>query len=636
MADIQTTVERHLYQGHILDRLNDLEENLRRIEVSGVEYSSLGQAIVTEISEQTVGAVNIIATSNLLKIGYDLSNYLSISVNSGGGATIDTTGSGALAHIYLQPQNNIYVSGGTTYFMGTDVRFSPQTPGAPFSLAANGQGYLVAGLKADYLAKSVTAGDGLTGGGELVANITVDLDTPGSLAHDSTSVAAGNHTHAIAASSNPGASASILKSDANGKLELEQIGIGVAPSYGIQVRGTTAPQVRIEYDASNYAGLSVNGSGILALSASGDIQLAPAGADVLPEANYSVNLGALANKFLTLYVAELVVETLVAAETRATLSGRVLIGSGSELTRDLGDQVGDTTIYVKHNGIDSGDILHLEGNLQVEFLKVTSVYSAEVEGDYSYTVTRDMDGSGRNAWDAGTAVVNTGNTGDSFIDIYASAGVLDGFGPSMIGHYRTSNTNHNDTVKVWAVGNLNGSYGVVTDKYGAAFGRYGSGFNNVLIDGTATGILFRNYTTTLASWVGDAITLGNATIEHITLDSNGLKVYGTDGNTVKLALQNDVTIGATSADHVIVSSTAIEMKDGSVVRGQWQTDGDIFIGSDISAAATTYFSIFANAQTYNTESMAAGDMLIGDNSASKANIFWDKSAGELLFQGWHK
>jgi hypothetical protein len=73
--------------------------------------------------------------------------------------------------------------------------------------------------------------------------------------------------------------------------------------------------------------------------------------------------------------------------------------------------------------------------------------------------------------------------------------------------------------------------------------------------------------------------------------------------------------------------------DNGVVRGEWQTSGDIFIGSDISNPDDTYFAIFAGAQTYNSESVAAGDMLIGDNSASKANIFWDKSAGQMEFRG---
>ena len=69
------------------------------------------------------------------------------------------------------------------------------------------------------------------------------------------------------------------------------------------------------------------------------------------------------------------------------------------------------------------------------------------------------------------------------------------------------------------------------------------------------------------------------------------------------------------------------------MRGEWQTDGDIFIGSNIASPGTTYLSVFATAQTYNSESMSAGDMLIGDNSANKANILWDYSAGQLLIRG---
>jgi hypothetical protein len=66
-----------------------------------------------------------------------------------------------------------------------------------------------------------------------------------------------------------------------------------------------------------------------------------------------------------------------------------------------------------------------------------------------------------------------------------------------------------------------------------------------------------------------------------------------------------------------------------------QTDGDLFAGSNIAAAATTAFAVFANAQTYGTasESMGAGDVLLGDNSAGKANVLWDQSVGRLLFRG---
>lgn len=63
------------------------------------------------------------------------------------------------------------------------------------------------------------------------------------------------------------------------------------------------------------------------------------------------------------------------------------------------------------------------------------------------------------------------------------------------------------------------------------------------------------------------------------------------------------------------------------------TDGDAKFGSDISAAATTALAVFATAQTYNSESVGAGDVLFGDNTAAKANMLWDVSDGKLLFRG---
>ncbi|MBN2393485.1 MAG: LamG domain-containing protein [Anaerolineae bacterium] len=65
-----------------------------------------------------------------------------------------------------------------------------------------------------------------------------------------------------------------------------------------------------------------------------------------------------------------------------------------------------------------------------------------------------------------------------------------------------------------------------------------------------------------------------------------------------------------------------------------ETDGDVFIGSDVGATATTSFAFFATAQTYGTasESMGAGDLLLGDNSAGKFNLKWDVSEGNLLLR----
>jgi len=83
--------------------------------------------------------------------------------------------------------------------------------------------------------RNISAGAGLTGGGDLSADrtlavgaglgITVNADDisltiPGTLTVSSGNNASGNHTHAITSSSNPGANARILATDASGALTL--------------------------------------------------------------------------------------------------------------------------------------------------------------------------------------------------------------------------------------------------------------------------------------------------------------------------------------------------------------------------------------------------------------------------------
>jgi len=54
---------------------------------------------------------------------------------------------------------------------------------------------------------------------------------------DAASFARSNHIHAVTSSSNPGAAASILASDASGHLQLVRLGAGVAPSYPLHAAG---------------------------------------------------------------------------------------------------------------------------------------------------------------------------------------------------------------------------------------------------------------------------------------------------------------------------------------------------------------------------------------------------------------
>jgi hypothetical protein len=64
-----------------------------------------------------------------------------------------------------------------------------------------------------------------------------------------------------------------------------------------------------------------------------------------------------------------------------------------------------------------------------------------------------------------------------------------------------------------------------------------------------------------------------------------------------------------------------------------EPEGNAFFGSDVDTPAKTSLSIFSEAKLYNQENFGAGDVLLGDNSAARANLFWDASEGRLNFRG---
>lgn len=275
----------------------------------------------------------------------------------------------------------------------------------------------------------------------------------------------------LSSSSNPGAAAAVLASDASGYLNL------VLLVLSDRLRTPTIDTA----------------SGNLTIQPAGDIVVDPVGNDVLPATNYDINLGALSKKYLTLHAAELWVETLVAQNTIATIGGRILVGPTTYLSRDMG--TGDTTIYVRHNQMVSGDRAYMEADGKVEFFAITSGPTTISATEYSYTVTRDLDGSGANTWYAGDAMFNTGQAGNGFIDLYSLRGVKSASqaGPTIVGNIRNSST-FNDWSEAWAIGNLNGLYGYGANTVGVGLGKYASGQPNIVIDPT-NGVRLRQYTT---------------------------------------------------------------------------------------------------------------------------------------------
>ena len=310
---------------------------------------------------------------------------------------------------------------------------------------------------------------------------------------------------------------------------------------------------------------------------------------ILPLTKYTYNLGALSNKFLTLHAAELWVETLVAQNTIATIGGRILVGRTNTLIADLTDVA--TTIDVKYNNFVNGDRVYMEANGSIEFIAIASTASV-ITGGYRYTVTRNLDGSGANAWNAGDAIFDTGTTGDGFIDLYSVQGLKGSSqaGPAIVGNIRNSAT-YNDFTEHWAIGNLYGLYGYgAVNTYGVGLGKYATGETNVTVDAT-NGFRIRNYTTTLGQWADDGtITVGEVGIakSNIIISSNAVKLRNNITDKLVLNTDGSITLGEVGAgkNNILINADSLSLRTNTTSNITLASGGTGYFRGNITSTAT--------------------------------------------------
>jgi len=328
------------------------------------------------------------------------------------------------------------------------------------------------------------------------------------------------------------------------------------------INASANPQMKLSYDGSNYMNVTIDINGNATMAPTGDLLLDPTGNDVVPVTNYDISLGSPTKKYLSLYAAELIVTNLVAANVLSTIGGRVVVAPTTIFTTDVA--AGDTTIYVKHNSLVNNDTIYCEGGGQVEFMRITSGPSGV--GPYSYTVTRNLDGTGANAWIKGDAVLNTRQAGHGFIDLYATTGISapSAFGPTLVGNVRLSQT-YNDWTEHFAIGNLNGVYGYSATAYGAAFGKYDPSASYLTIDDT-NGIRFMAGAVNIAKWAmnGD-ITIGevNSSKSNVIISSGGLSIRNNTTTLINLASTGILTVGEVGSgkSNVLISSGAVSIRN---------------------------------------------------------------------------
>jgi hypothetical protein len=180
-----------------------------------------------------------------------------------------------------------------------------------------------------------------------------------------------------------------------------------------------------------------------------------------------------------------------------------------------------------HNAGPNTTTINVTGNVTNATVDGYIAYTIlPTDGQYTYLVNRDLDGTGMNQWYAGDAVFNTGTTGDGFIDLFSVNGMASGAGPTIIGNVRTGTTYSNIAPR-WAIGNLNNIFNYsAADVYGAAFGDPSASY--ITIDAT-NGIRFRNSTTTkfAVDTSGNLSLTGNLTIGTAGALMSGATAYGT-------------------------------------------------------------------------------------------------------------
>lgn len=214
------------------------------------------------------------------------------------------------------------------------------------------------------------------------------------------------------------------------------------------------------------------------LASAGDLTLAAAGGDILPNTNIGQTLGSPSAMLNSIYAREIRALTLVAQDVVSTIGGWLYVGATTKLLAPVLAASG--RIVVEHNEAAVNDRLYLSARLQAEIMVVTAgpvacsgspASCGGISTGYYYDVTRGDASTGADDWLAGDAVMNTGVIGDCFIEQYAftSLGSGSAVGPTIVGNCRTANAGYSWGPR-WAIGQLNGLYGVATSTFGAAFG----------------------------------------------------------------------------------------------------------------------------------------------------------------------
>ncbi len=306
---------------------------------------------------------------------------------------------------------------------------------------------------------------------------------------------------------------------------------------------------------------------------------------ILPEAQGDYDLGSDVKPWHSIYASELN-SIVFNVETITILAGSLMVSKDAGIlaadvstvatTIDFG-QTMTPNDFVILRGLTTG------GSPHVEYLKVLTLVSAT-----TYNVTRNLDG-GTDAWVQGTPFCVLGNTGNGRIELSA-------YTTPRISILEQGAT-YNATTDRVRIGDLNGSYGIVTEKYGFGVGDYSGGDGNYF------------------KYDSDEFVL-KAGSGAVTVDADGIEIVA--GTTLAKKLTWAYSSG-TVVGEVYVEDNDAYNKMFVTAKGSDHNKSVVRIAATLTSDATgAYLELTRDADTSRTDATINGGLNLGAAAAAPA------------------
>lgn len=290
------------------------------------------------------------------------------------------------------------------------------------------------------------------------------------------------------------------------------------------------------------------------LTLTGNLSAAGVASSLIPSVTDTYDLGSSTKLWRKGWLSEL--DAVLFAQNTVSLIGGWLMATKNEGAIPVGQDVGtgDTSIDFGQ-AMTTNDFVLFRAAGSVEYVQVGSVVSGT-----RYNVTRNLDGSGANAWPAGSVYAVLGNTTNGRIEINANSTPR----MSLIKQGAT----YNAQTELVRVGDLNGGWNYGAETYGFAAGEYAAGKSWVSVD-ASNGFRVGNHTTI----VHQIDTSGNVTFGQVATDSGNaywdnttkrLNFRGGTGGTVVQAYVDTTGAIVGAAGNLIIDSTGIRLITSTV------------------------------------------------------------------------